>query len=255
MGKKYELIKNEYGFNRVKALKDFTLITGEQINKGDLGGIIESEDCLSQEGLCWIMDEAYVEGEVSGNAVVKDDAKIYGTVSGNAIVEYDAIVEGTVSGNAIVRDNGFVGENATVTGNAVVQADQYITFGTVTTDILSTKDWASALYAELGIIPKNGKVILYKDVQSTDNPKNFKSLYKPSFLYEVGKTVEETDVDEDVMKVCGKGLHFTLQEIIENEQTGDTIIECEVAIEDILTVQYCIVRARRCKVIRVYKEG
>ena len=254
MEKKYELIETSPDWLRVKALKDFTLITGEQINKGDLGGIIESEDCLSQEGLCWIMDEAYVEGEVSGNAVVKDDAKIYGTVSGNAIVEYDAIVEGTVSGNAIVRDNGFVGENATVTGNAVVQADQYITFGTVTTDILSTKDWASALSAELGIKPENGKIILYKKVWSTDNPNVFKSDYNRNFLYEIGKEAIETDVDEDVMKVCGKGLHFTSLELI-RFNVGNTILECEIALEDIITVQIGIIRARKCKVIRAYEEG
>jgi len=48
--KKYELMMNEYGFNRVKALKDFTLITGETVKKGDLGGFVESEDNLSQGG-------------------------------------------------------------------------------------------------------------------------------------------------------------------------------------------------------------
>ena len=220
MDKKYELLKDSYWY-RVKALKDFTLITGETIKKSDVGGCVDSEDCLSQEGLCWVKDDAYVKGSVSENA--------------------------------IVRDNGFVGENAIVTGNAVVQAYQYITFGTVTTDILSTKDWASALSAELGIKPENGKIILYKKVWSTDNPNVFKSDYNRNFLYEVGKTVEETDVDEDVMKVCGKGLHFTSLELI-RFNVGNTILECEIALEDIITVQIGIIRARKCKVIGIYKE-
>ena len=43
--------------HRIKALKDFILINGKEIRKGDLGGWIESEDNLSQEGLCWIYDE------------------------------------------------------------------------------------------------------------------------------------------------------------------------------------------------------
>ena len=59
MEKKYILtdIKKEYGgytLYRIKALKDFTLINGKEIHKGDLGGWVESEDNLSQKGLCWL---------------------------------------------------------------------------------------------------------------------------------------------------------------------------------------------------------
>jgi len=237
MDKKYELLKVDNIWLRVKALKDFTLITGETVKKGDFGGFVDSEDCLSQEGNCWIMDDSYVFGKVFGNAVIKDFAKVYGDVSGNAIV----------------KDNGSVGTNATVTGNAVVQAFQYINYGTVTTNLLETKDWAGALYAELEIRPKNGKVTLYKKVLKTDNPNVFKSNYNRNFLYEIGKEAIENDVDEDIMKTCAAGLHFTSLEFIDCYE-GDTIIECEVNVEDILTVQYCIVRARKYKVIRVCKE-
>jgi len=193
MDKKYELIKDGYGWYMVKALKDFTLITGETIKKGEIGGSVTSEECLSQEGSCWIKDYGYVEGIVSGNAVVKDDAKIYGTVSGNAII----------------KGHGFVGPNATVTDNAVVQAWQRIRYGTVTTDLLGTKDWAGALYAEFGIVPEDGKVILYKKVFKTKFKNVFKSIYNDDFHYLIGKKAIETDVDENVMKYCGKGLHFT----------------------------------------------
>ena len=222
MGKKYELIRDDWNRYKVKALKDFTLITGEQINKGDLGGIIESEDCLSQEGLCWVKDYTYVKGSVSGNAVVKD--------------------------------RGYVDANAIVTENAVVQAYQQISYGTVTTDLLGTKDWTAALYAEFGIRPENGKIILYKKVWSTDNPNVFKSDYNRNFLYEIGKEAIETDVDENVMNECTTGLHFTTLEFI-GFQGRNIILECEVDVKDILTVQFSKVRARRCKVIRVYKEG
>jgi len=222
MGKKYELIRDDWNRYKVKALKDFTLITGEQINKGDLGGIIESEDCLSQEGLCWVKDYTYVKGSVSGNAVVKD--------------------------------RGYVDANAIVTENAVVQAYQQISYGTVTTDLLGTKDWTAALYAEFGIRPENGKIILYKKVWSTDNPNVFKSVHDRKFIYEIGKEAIETDVDENVMNKCTTGLHFTTLEFI-NYYVGNSILECEVDIENILTVQGVTVRARRCKVIRVYKEG
>jgi len=221
MDKKYELLKDSYWY-RVKALKDFTLITGETIKKSDVGGCVDSEDCLSQEGLCWVKDDAYVKGSVSENA--------------------------------IVRDNGFVGENAIVTGNAVVQAYQYITFGTVTTDLLGTKDWIGALYAELGIKPENGKITLYKRVWSTDDPKVFESDNNRKFIYEIGKEAIEIDVDEDAMKVVGKGLHFSILKLL-CFLNHCSILECEINVEDILTVMNGVVRARKCKVIRAYEEG
>ena len=162
MEKKYELIKTYGEPYSIIALKDFTLITGEQIKKGDLGGFVKSEDCLSQDGLCWVMNEATVEGKVSDNAVVQNDVEIKqnAIVTGNAVIKGYAIVEGTVSGNAVVQDRTYVGPNATVTGNAVVQADQYINYGVVTTDLLGTNDLLGMLYAEFGIVPKDGKVIL-----------------------------------------------------------------------------------------------
>ena len=282
MDKKYELIKDEDGLIRIRALKDFILITGETVKNGDIGGCVVSEKCLSQEGNCWIMDDAYVEGQVSGNAVIKDFAivngrvsenavvkdhaavygdvfgdpiikdyaKIYGSVSGNAIIKDFAKIYGDVCGNAIVKDNGFVGTNTIVTGNTVVQAFQRINYGTVTTDLLGTKDWTDALYAEFGIVPKDGKVTLYKAVWSTDNPTVFKSIYNNDFLYEIGKYVVETDVDENVMNECGKGLHFTTLERTKHHN-GNMIIKCEIDIEDIITVQFAIVRTRKCRVISV----
>ena len=65
MTKKYELTTNKINFEgkilyQIKALKDF----GE-VKKGDLGGYIESEANLSQEGNCWI----------SGNVKISGDAK------------------------------------------------------------------------------------------------------------------------------------------------------------------------------------
>ncbi len=236
MNKKYELLKDSYWY-RVKALKDFTLITGEIIKKNDVGGCVNSEDCLSQEGNCWIMDDSYVLGKVSGNAVVKNRGCVFGQVSGNAIV----------------KDYGFVRENAIVTGNAVVQAYQHITYGTVTTDLLGTKDWTGALYAEFGITPENGKIILYKKVWSTDNPNVFKSHHNRDFFYEVGKEAIETDVDEDVLKWCGKGLHFTTLEFI-GFQGRNIILECEVNVEDVITIQDRMVRARKCRVIKTIEE-
>ena len=94
---KYEILKDEFiEFNdrklyRIKALKDF-----RDVKKGTVGGYIESEQNLSQEGDAWVSGDA----RVSGNARVSGDA----WVSGNAQVSGDARVSGNarVSGYARV---------------------------------------------------------------------------------------------------------------------------------------------------------
>lgn len=80
--KKYELTDETievYGtaLHRIKALKDFG-----NVKKGELGGYVESERNLSQEGNCWV----YGDAEVCGNAWVCGNAKVYDNaeVCGNA---------------------------------------------------------------------------------------------------------------------------------------------------------------------------
>lgn len=94
---------------QIRALKDF-----EDVMAGDLGGYIESERNLSQEGNCWVSDEArvYDNAKVSGNARVYNDAKVFG----NAQI-YD---NAKVRGNASVYDNAQVFGEAQVFGKAQV---------------------------------------------------------------------------------------------------------------------------------------
>ena len=67
---KYELLADDtiefYGrtLHRIKACRNF-----ENVKSGDLGGYIETENNLSQEGDCWVADNAYVYG----NAYVNND--------------------------------------------------------------------------------------------------------------------------------------------------------------------------------------
>ena len=104
--KKYELTDETievYGtaLHRIKALKDFG-----NVKKGELGGYVESERNLSQEGNCWVCGNA----KVCGDAELCGDAK----VCGNA----------WVSGNAEVYGNAKVYGNAWVYGNALVCSDE-----------------------------------------------------------------------------------------------------------------------------------
>ena len=58
---------------RIQALRDFG-----NVKEGDIGGYIESEKNLSQDGNAWVSGNAWVYGDawVYGNARVSDDADI-----------------------------------------------------------------------------------------------------------------------------------------------------------------------------------
>ncbi|MBQ3352937.1 hypothetical protein IJG89_01120 [Candidatus Saccharibacteria bacterium] len=77
--KKCELTNEKITFmgrvlHRIRALRNFGIV-----KVGDLGGFIESEDNLSQDGSCWVFDYAKVYGNarVYGNAMVFDYAKVF----------------------------------------------------------------------------------------------------------------------------------------------------------------------------------
>ena len=117
MEKKYKLTKENISYcgktlYRIEALKDFG-----NVKKGDKGGYVEKEDNLSQEGNCWISDNA----KVFDSALVSGDAEVFGyaIVYGNAKV-YDNTL---VYGNAKVFDNAYVYGDAYVYGNALVSGD------------------------------------------------------------------------------------------------------------------------------------
>ena len=60
--------------HRIEALRDFGYV-----KKGDKGGYLEEEGCLSHDGDCWVYDEAKVlfNARVSGDAQIFEFAKIY----------------------------------------------------------------------------------------------------------------------------------------------------------------------------------
>jgi hypothetical protein len=122
--KKYELTDETKEFDgktlyRIRALIDF----GRE-KAGDFGGWIEKEENLSQEGRCWVYDDAciYRNARVLNNAYVSGNANVFGdaNVFGNANVFDNANVFGNacVSGNAYVFGNANVFDDACVFNNA-----------------------------------------------------------------------------------------------------------------------------------------
>ena len=159
MGPKYEFT------GETKKHYDYTLHRIRRLSDDRIGGWIESEENLSQEGGCWVDSDAkvYNEAKVYGNAQVYDnaevfdhakayaDAKVYGNacvynwsqVYGNAKVYghsnasfcdicdnaqvYDkAYVFGHIYGNAQVYGNAKVYDKANVSGNAKVYGEAHV---------------------------------------------------------------------------------------------------------------------------------
>ena len=107
MNKKFELLLDDtievFGRKlfRIKAKINFGVVEA-----GELGGYIEKEDNLSENGNAWVSGDAEVYGDarVSGDAEVYGNARVYGNaeVYDNASVYGDARVYGDawVYGNA-----------------------------------------------------------------------------------------------------------------------------------------------------------
>ena len=86
----------------------------KKVDKGVVGGWIESEDNLSHGGDCCVMDNAKVFGnariignsEILDEAIVKENATILGNniISKNAVIGADTIVDGA----CLITDNSQV---------------------------------------------------------------------------------------------------------------------------------------------------
>lgn len=122
---KYEITDVKHlenpNLRRIRALKDFA-----NVKAGDLGGWIENEGNLSQDGVCWIFGNA----KVYGNAQVYGNAWVYGNacVSGSAQVCGNSQIYGNawVCGSAWVYENAWVCENAWVYGSAKIYGNAWV---------------------------------------------------------------------------------------------------------------------------------
>lgn len=101
---------------RIEALRDFG-----GVKKGEKGGFVESEKNLSQEGNCWVKDNAmaFDNAKISMNAIIGGQAKI----SENALVTDNSFVTGKteISGNAKILDRAQISDKASVFGHATIE--------------------------------------------------------------------------------------------------------------------------------------
>ena len=108
---------------RIRALRDIPSIG---VKEGDFGGYVLSSKNLSQEGNCWVAEDA----KVSRNAMVCDDAVVCRTaeVTDRAIVAGQAWVDGEshIQGNAVVIDDAVVNGHGVVAENGFVSGDGFV---------------------------------------------------------------------------------------------------------------------------------
>lgn len=128
--KKYRIVNRNpvevrgHKLYRIVALRDIVFPyrqrCGKLIRAGDVGGFVEHESNLSQEGASWIGGDAMVYGDarVLGSAIVMGHAVVRGSacVSGNAIVDQNALMYG----KSYVTGRAFVGGSARVYGSSQI---------------------------------------------------------------------------------------------------------------------------------------
>ena len=96
---------------------------GTDVHKGDLGGFVETEDNLDQEGFAWIgkdaiaCEDSYIGGDaiLADSAVARDSAYI----GNNAVIADHAVVQD----NAIVC-GGYISGNSCICGSAILNSDE-----------------------------------------------------------------------------------------------------------------------------------
>ena len=147
---KYKLTEETKEFLGRKLHRIVCVTAFASVSVGDIGGWVESESNLSQEGNAWVYGDALV----CGNAKVCDNAWVFGNaeVFGNAKVFGNAEVYGNaevcdnakVCYNAKVCDNAWVFANAWVFGNAEVFGDAKV-YGNADFIVLKNS-WSSGRY-------------------------------------------------------------------------------------------------------------
>lgn len=220
---------------------DFANVYGDAVITNN--AIIKDTACIS--GKAHIYDKAIVRdrARVFGYAKVGDNAKLlnHATVFDRALI----------CGNAIIKDRGIVDSNAIVKYNAVISEENApIAHAVVMTDI--SKDLEESIRTQLGIIPFNGEIIVYKKVN-----KDLTSFWDPNFKYEVGKWIECEDVEES-NRACTTGLHFSNATLFDDgykSPLDSTYLIAKVRLEDIITVQSQKIRCRRAFILGTYNVG
>lgn len=108
-GEKYTVVVDGVKYRRIRALRRFERPFGlSPVEVGDLGGFVAvHRGYLGHEGSCWVADEAFVSGSVSGDTQVTGHAHVGypSKVSGQSLIsDYAQVIDGAEVLDSMVTD-------------------------------------------------------------------------------------------------------------------------------------------------------
>lgn len=127
MRKKYRLTNKTCRYKEKILYRIQALYSFDSVKEGDYGGFVENDTNLSQQGTCWIADNAIVcdEAWVHGNAQIYDHARVteQAEVYGESVVCNHAHIFGKarITQCACVQNHGKVGEEAVISDFACIK--------------------------------------------------------------------------------------------------------------------------------------
>lgn len=192
MGPKYEFTDDTMNhdghlLHRIKRLSD-----------GKLGGWIETEENLSQDGNCWVGDEA----KVYDGARVFDNAEVYGDadICYRARVFNDAkvwdcntICDAQVYGNAQIYDNATVRNSAEVYGDAEVSDNAWISDEVCISG--NAKVYDHAIISDYAQVYGHARVYGYAMVKGNAQVYDSARVYGYADVYDYAKICGSMEVD------------------------------------------------------------
>lgn len=221
---KPKLLEETYNLYRIRALKDFG-----DVKAGDLGGDIEKEENLSQEGNCWVSDEArvYDNAKVSGNARVYNDAKVFGNaqIYDNAGVFDDA----EVYGNAKVYGKTEVSESAEVFGEAEIYGKAQIYNGAKV--YKNAKIYDNALVFGKTEVYDKAQIYGYAQVYGESEVYENAKVFGKAQVYGNAKVFEYTEISDDT-KIIDNTIIENSKEIKVENVKKDFILENDFNLEN-----------------------
>lgn len=181
---KYELTDMKRRFQD-KVLYRIRAIEGlpNNVKKGTLGGWVEDDTILSQDGNCWITEDVIAchgsdhRCRIEGDILIKDHSIIYGSeINGIGIIENDSnvfyskisgyihfcgqayIVDSTIVGNFVVRNSGEV-RDSILSGVGSVQDHSVIENCTIKKFVfVSGESFVESIYCDTGLEIKDGYI-------------------------------------------------------------------------------------------------
>ena len=122
-------VKNKNGFvtvYRIQAIKDFG-----DVKKGDLGGFVSDEYCISPYGNCWVYDDSIVvASSIADNVEVRKNSMVVSSfltdnviIEGSKIFNKSVVTDGTKIGGKMTIKHSVISGNSRISGEKVIEGE------------------------------------------------------------------------------------------------------------------------------------